>query len=282
MLNDLFSKYGDLFNRRVVDGRVVYEFKPEVQAALVLQNQVAQTVSELAAAHQQALQGVLGRYGDVLTYDPKTGKVAPSRELEEMLSRYAQATQEVNRLTGALSAVAGMLQTTAQQLPVLTVEFQTYDRASNQFVEVGGETPIYVRDEKMRREIAEWMRRNEGRVKVAAFYDPNKPVVYVYNDKDEGYVINPVTGEARRARGVSAMVDYTAKAMWYRSLTDAEKRELERWLEVQRRKVEIEQMPPGLRELYAALMGAGHFAVVSPAVDVLARWLRREDPTKGF
>ena len=41
-------------------------------------------------------------------------------------------------------------------------------------------------------------------------------------------------------------------------------------------------MPPGLRELYSAWLGAGRYAVVTPALDVLARWLRREDPTKGL
>jgi len=44
----------------------------------------------------------------------------------------------------------------------------------------------------------------------------------------------------------------------------------------------IKNMPPGLRELYSAWLGAGRYAVITPALDVLARWLRREDPTKGL
>jgi hypothetical protein len=51
---------------------------------------------------------------------------------------------------------------------------------------------------------------------------------------------------------------------------------------LQRRKEELEQLPPAARDLYAALLGAGRFAVVAPAVDVLARWLRGEDPTEGL
>ena len=281
-LAKLYDQYRDVVNKRVVDGKTVYEYKPEVQAAAALQIQVAQTVGELAAAQQKALQDVLSRYGDVLSYDKATGKITPSKELEEMLSRYAQATQEVGKLTSAMSTVAGMLPAFAQQLPALTVKFQTYDKTQNKWVETGGETPIYIKDENLRKEIMDWMSQNKDKVKVAAFYDPSRPVVYVYNDRNEGYIINPVTGEVRRAKGVSGMVDDTAKAMWYNSLTDKEKKELEKWLEVQRRREEVEQMPPGLRELYAALMGAGQFAVISPAIDVLSRWLRGEDPTKGL
>jgi hypothetical protein len=44
----------------------------------------------------------------------------------------------------------------------------------------------------------------------------------------------------------------------------------------------IESLPPGLRELYTAAVGAGQFAVVAPAADVLARWLKGEDPTKDI
>ena len=287
-LDRLFSQYSDLFNKRVVDGKVVYEYKPEAQAAVALQGQVAEAVKELAAAQQQALQNVLSKYGDVLSYDKTTGKVTPSKELEEKLNRYQQAVQDVNKLTSAMSTVAGMIPTFAQQLPVLKVTFQTYDRSANQFVATGGETPIYIKDEKMRKEIMDWMKQQgvdeQGRskVKVAAFFDQNKPVVYVYNDKDEGYIINPVTGEARRAKGVSGMVSDTANAVWYKSLTDKEKKELEKWLEVQKRKWEIEQMPPVARELYAALVGAGRFAVITPAIDVLTRWVKGEDPTKGL
>jgi hypothetical protein len=243
----------------------------------------SRALEELKNAEGQQIQDVLSKYKDVLSYDPKTGRVAPSKELVEMLSRYSQAVQEVGKLTNAMSTVAGMIQTFAQQLPVLpSVKFQTYDPAQKKFVEVGGETPIYVKDEKMREEIRRWLEQNKDKVKVAAFYDPNKPVVYVYNDKDEGYIIFPATGEARRAKGVSGMVGDTAKAVWYKSLTDREKKELERWLEVQRRREEIEQMTPVARELYAALIGAGRFAVVTPALDVLSRWLRGEDPTKGL
>jgi len=281
-LDKLYSQYKDLFNRRVVDGRVVYELKPETQAALVLQGQVAETVKDLVAAQQKALQDVVGKYSDVLTYDPKTGRVAPSKELEEMMNRYTQAAQEVGKLINAMNTVASMIPAFAQNLPVFTVKFQTYDKATNQWVETGGETPIYVRDEKMREEIRRWMEQNRDKVKAAAFYDLNRPVVYIFNDRDEGYIINPATGEARRARGVSGMVDDTAKALWYKSLTDEEKKELERWLEVQRRKEELGQLPPAARDLYAALLGAGRFAVVAPAVDVLSRWLRGEDPTEGL
>jgi hypothetical protein len=44
----------------------------------------------------------------------------------------------------------------------------------------------------------------------------------------------------------------------------------------------IRAMPPGLREFYSATLGAGRFAIVTPALDVLARWLRREDPTRSL
>jgi len=44
----------------------------------------------------------------------------------------------------------------------------------------------------------------------------------------------------------------------------------------------IRAMPPGLREFYSAALGAGRFAMVTPGLDVLARWLRREDPTRGL
>jgi len=54
--------------------------------------------------------------------------------------------------------------------------------------------------------------------------------------------------------------------------------DLKTWLEMQ----EIKNMPPGLREFYSAWLGAGRYAVITPALDVLARWLRREDPTKGL
>jgi len=54
--------------------------------------------------------------------------------------------------------------------------------------------------------------------------------------------------------------------------------DLKTWLETQR----IKDMPPGLRELYSAWLGAGRYAVITPALDVLTRWLRREDPTKGL
>ena len=54
--------------------------------------------------------------------------------------------------------------------------------------------------------------------------------------------------------------------------------DLKTWLEVQ----EIKKMPPGLRELYSALLGAGRYAVITPALDVLARWVKREDPTRGL
>jgi hypothetical protein len=50
------------------------------------------------------------------------------------------------------------------------------------------------------------------------------------------------------------------------------------WWRMQR----IQAAPPGLREVYSFLTGAGNFAVVTPGIDVLARWLRREDPTKGL
>ena len=54
--------------------------------------------------------------------------------------------------------------------------------------------------------------------------------------------------------------------------------DLKTWLEMQ----EIKNMPPGLRKLYSAWLGAGRYAVITPALDVLARWLRREDPTKDL
>jgi len=44
----------------------------------------------------------------------------------------------------------------------------------------------------------------------------------------------------------------------------------------------VRAMPPGLREFYSAALGAGRFAMVTPGLDVLARWLRREDPTRGL
>jgi hypothetical protein len=50
------------------------------------------------------------------------------------------------------------------------------------------------------------------------------------------------------------------------------------WWRMQR----IQAAPPGLREVYSFLTGAGNFAMVTPGIDVLARWLRREDPTKGL
>jgi hypothetical protein len=50
------------------------------------------------------------------------------------------------------------------------------------------------------------------------------------------------------------------------------------WLEAE----QIRRMPPGLRELYSALLGAGRYAVITPALDVLARWVKGEDPTKGL
>jgi len=285
-LDKLYAGYGDLFNRRVVDGRVVYELKPEVQAALVLQGQVAEAVKDLAAAQQKALQDVLNKYSDVLTYDPKTGRVAPSRELEEMLNRHAQAAQEVGKLIGAMSTVAGMIPTFAQQLPVITVKFQTYDKTQNKWVETGGETPIYVRDEKMREEIRRWMEQNKDKVKVAAFYDANRPVVYVYNDRDEGYIINPATGEARRAKGVSGMVDDTAKALWYKSLTDEEKKELEQYYKLQWEKEQTKQtlqsLPPVVREIYGALITAGQYAPISSSADIIIRAvLGQENPLAG-
>jgi hypothetical protein len=280
---DIRSRFGHMLVATTDEkGRTVYMLKPSAISDVALYNTFVNIVDAHGAAVQQTIQNIANKYGDVLSYDPATGRVAPSKKLEDMLSRYDRAMQEVNQIIGAMSAVAGMLQTTVQQLPIDTVRFQTYDKATNQWVEVSGETPIYVRNEKMREEIVKWMEQNKGKVKVVAFYDTDKPVAYVFNDRDEGYIINPVTGEARRAKGVSAMVDATANAMWYKSLTDDERKKLERWLEAQRRKTEIEQLPAGLRELYAALTGAGQFAVILPAVDVLSRWLRREDPTKGF
>ena len=54
--------------------------------------------------------------------------------------------------------------------------------------------------------------------------------------------------------------------------------DLEAWLRMRR----IQDLPPGLREAYSFLMGAGNFAMLTPGIDVLARWIRREDPTKGL
>jgi hypothetical protein len=165
--------------------------------------------------------------------------------------------------------------------PLLTVRFQIYDKSQNRWVETGDPVPIYIRDAKLLEEIQNWMKQNKE-VKYAALYDPQKPVVLLYNDRDEGYIIFPSTGVVRRARGVSGMVNDFAYGVQYKSLTDAERKELANWVDIQQRKQEIEQMPPGLRELYAAMLGAGNFAVVTPALDVLARWIRREDPTRGL
>jgi hypothetical protein len=48
------------------------------------------------------------------------------------------------------------------------------------------------------------------------------------------------------------------------------------------RERQIRALPPGLRELYSAWIGAGRFAMVTPGLDVLSRWFRREDPTAGL
>jgi len=45
---------------------------------------------------------------------------------------------------------------------------------------------------------------------------------------------------------------------------------------------QVRAMPPGLREFYSAWLGAGRWAIITPGVDVLARWVRREDPTLGL
>jgi len=305
-LDKLYSQYGAVVNRRVVDGKVVYELKPEAQAALVLQGQVAETVKDLAAAQQQALQNVVNKYSGVLSYDKTTGKVALSKELEEMVKRYQQATQEVNKLTGALSTVAGMIPAFAQQLPVFKVKFQTFDKSQNKFVETGGETPIYIKDENLWKEVADWMSQNKDQVEVVALHDPNsrgRPyVVYVFNkDTKEGYVIDPVegmgfrvkgteegrvfdpaTGKWEQLRGIELYMREKSLDIWSKSLTDEEKKKLEKWLEVRQKAAEIEQMPPVARELYAAMLGAGRFAVITPAIDVVSRWLRGENPTKGI
>jgi len=286
-LQDIRSKFGHLLVVTTDEkGRTVYTLKPSAISDVALYNTFVNIVDAHGAAVRQTIQNIVNKYGDVLSYDPATGKIAPSKELADMLSRYDRAMQEVNKLTSFMSAVAGMLHTTSQQMPVFTVKFQTYDKATNQWVEVGGETPIYVKDENMRREILDWMRRNEGRVKVAAFYDADKPVVYVFNDRDEGYIINPVTGGARRAKGVSGMVADTANAMWYKSLTDEEKRSLEQYYRLQWEKEQTKQMlqnmPPVARELYGTLIAAGQYAPISLSLDIVARAvLGQEDPLAG-
>ena len=298
-LAKLYSQYRDVVNRRVADGRVVYEYKPEAQAALALQSQVAQAVKDLAAAQQQALQNVVNKYSDVLSYDKKTGKITPSSDLAALLNKYEQVVQEAGNIINAMSTVAGMIPTFAQQLPVFKVTFQTYDRSQNQWVEVGGETPIYIKDESLRKEVADWMSRNKDKVEVVALHDPNsrgRPyVVYVFNkDTKEGYVIdpvegtgfyvkgtevgrvyNPATGEWEQLKGIDVYLREKTLGMWLSSLTDEEK-------ELLKRRERIEQLGPGFKDLYAALMGAGRFAVITPAIDVLIRWAKGEDPTKGL
>ena len=102
-----------------------------------------------------------------------------------------------------MNTVAGMIPTFAQQLPVLNVEFTTYDKDTKTFVK-GGTTPIYINDPKKRKEFLDWL-EGQGRdaqgnpnVEVRAFVDPryNTPVVYVSGKKTgDGYIIVPTAGQ---------------------------------------------------------------------------------------
>ena len=290
MLDNLFGRYRDLFNVRVVDGRQVYEFKPEVQAALVLQQDLEETTSTLNQSAQLKVQDILNRYGDVLTYDPNTRTIKPSSTFATMLNEYNTAVAEISKISDMLSRLGGMAQTVAQQAPIFTVELYAYNKGSNEFVKTGIMQPVHIADPKKREEVLSWLsRQNKDDVVVFAPYDPNKPWVYMYNKHTgEGYMINTATG--RVLYSPNAAKDFAeghGQALWHRALTPEERRKLEEYHKMLAQKEETKQwllnLPPLVRNAAGGFIALSQYAMISPAVEVLVRTLRGdEDPLAGL
>jgi len=302
---DIYGRYSHLLVTQIDEkGNTVYTLRPDVKSAVDIYNQVANVVNTYSAAVKQKVEEVANKYSDVVTYDPKTGKVGPSSELAAMYDRYKQAVQEVSNIINAMNTVAGMIPTFAQQLPVFKVTFQTYDKSQNKFVKTGGETPIYIKDKNLRKEIMDWMSQNKDNVAVVALYDPNsrgRPyVVYVFNkDTKEGYVIdpiegtgfhvkgtevgmvyNPATGKWEQLRGIDIYLREKTLDIWNKSLTDVEreildtKRQTKEWLL---------SLPPVVRDIAGGALALSQYAVIAPAVDVVVRTLMGdEDPLRDI
>jgi len=93
--------------------------------------------------------------------------------------------------------------------------------------------------------------------------------VLVDTDTKQGYMISP--------RGVKKLKDAEHTVKLLTSAANAQN-----WpelVEIKSYKDWIESLPPGVREAYTAAVGAGQFAAIAPAMDVVARWLQGKDPT---
>ena len=290
-LQDIYSSFGHLLVATTDEqGRTVYTLKPDAVSDVALYNIFANTVNAYGAAVQQTIQNIVNKYGGVLTYDQNTGQIRPSKELEDMLSRYTQATQEVNRLTGFMSAVAGMFQTTAQQLPALNIEFMTYDADKKSFV-LGSKTPIYIEDPEKRRELLDWLKRQgvdkQGKpnVGVAAFVDPryNLPVAYIYNkETGEGYFINYTVGQVQYMPDAKQYAESHMQSIWFSSLSP---KELEQYIQSQQlehfkqtSKREFEKLPPVIREIVGTLVTAGKYVFVPDVLTLKGALVGDKDP----
>jgi hypothetical protein len=114
-------------------------------------------------------------------------------------------------------------------------------------------------------EVMEWAKNRN----VDVYKFDGGATVLVDPDSKEGYLIS--------RNGVKKLDDASLVVKELSSAANAPN-----WLElaeVKSYKDWIESLPPGLREVYAAAVGAGQFAAVAPAADVLARWLQGKDPT---
>ncbi|MFZ8808630.1 MAG: hypothetical protein ACO2PN_11075, partial [Pyrobaculum sp.] len=290
-LQDIRSRFGHLLVATTDEkGRTVYTLKPSAISDVALYNTFVNIVDAHGAAVRQTIQNIVNKYGDVLSYDPATGKIAPSKELEDMLGRYDRAMQEVNRIIGAMSAVAGMFQTAVQRLPTLNIEFMTYDADKKSFV-LGSETPIYIEDPEKRKELLDWLKmqgvdeRGRPNVGVAAFVDPryNLPVAYIYNKKTgEGYFINYMANQVQYLPDAKQYAESHMQSIWFSSLSPKEldqyiqSQQLEHFKQVSKR--EFEKLPPGIREIVGTLVTAGRYVFVPDMLILKGAVLGDKDP----
>ncbi|MFZ8837641.1 MAG: hypothetical protein ACO2PM_01640, partial [Pyrobaculum sp.] len=290
-LEDMYSKYGNILGKKTDEsGRTVYTLKPNAQSALEIYNLVADITNAYNAMLQQKVQDVVSKYSDVLSYDQTTGRIALSKGLEEMLNRYSQAVQEVNKLTNAMSTVAGMIPTFAQQLPTLNVQFMTYDADKKAFVP-GGETPIYIKDPEKRKELLDWLKRQgtdpqgNPNVDTVAFVDPrhNLPVAYIYNKKTgEGYLINYMADQVQYLPDAKKYAEAHIESVWLSSLSP---KELEQYIQSQQlehlkqvSKKKFEELPPVVREIVGTLATAGQYVFVPDMLVLKGALLGDKDP----